>query len=156
MFWGESYGTTFSEERKREETNLRFLWKQLQKIQQLDPHPLSHSRPPQKRLIGNCRDYSTFLNAILRYQGVPARARCGFATYFQPDHYEDHWVCEYWHDQQERWVMVDAQLDPLQREKLGIAFDTFDLPQGQFLFGGEAWQLYREGKPIQESSEYTI
>jgi hypothetical protein len=76
---------------------------------------------------------------------VAARARCGFGTYFEPGHYEDHWVCEYWHPDEVRWVMVDAQLDTLQCDALGIDFDPLDLPPGRFLTGGEAWQLCRGG-----------
>src|SRR6516165_7569409 len=31
--------------------------------------------------------------------------------------FEDHWVCEYWNGAEERWVLVDAQLDELQQAK---------------------------------------
>ena len=84
------------------------------------------------------------LCAMLRHQGVPARARCGFARYFEPNHFEDHWVCECW--QGERWVMVDPQLDALQRDRLGISFDPLDVPDDQFLTGGKAWEMCRAGK----------
>jgi hypothetical protein len=30
------------------------------------------------------------LTSILRYQGIPARTRCGFGKYFLPGHFEDH------------------------------------------------------------------
>ena len=76
--------------------------------------PLTEERPPEKRLQGCCRDFSTFLASILRYKGIAARARCGFATYFGPGHYEDHWVCQYWEAGETRWVRADAQLDTLQ------------------------------------------
>jgi len=36
-----------------------------------------------------------------------------FGAYFEPDRYEDHWVCKYWTVDEGRWVMVDAQLDAL-------------------------------------------
>ena len=85
------------------------------------------------------------LTAMLRTQGVSARARCGFGTYFTPGHWEDHWVCEYWHSGEQRWVMVDAQLDALQREALGITFDPLDMPPGAFVLAGEAWQMCRRG-----------
>jgi hypothetical protein len=48
---------------------------------------------------------------MLQSQGKPARARCGFGRYFKAGWYEDHWICEYWNDEQGRWIMVDAQLD---------------------------------------------
>jgi hypothetical protein len=68
------------------------------------------------------------LCALLQYQGVPARARCGFGAHFMPGHYEDHWVYEYWKTDEGRWVMVDAQLGDFQRQALQIEFDSCDVP----------------------------
>jgi hypothetical protein len=143
-FWAERYGLTLSEERKQD-INLRFISKILGHVVELDNRPLIHARAFDKKFVGNCRDHSTLLCAILRHQGVSARARCGFGTYFTPDHYEDHWACEYWNMLQQRWVMVDAQLDQLQRETLNIQFDPLDVPPDQFITGGKAWQLCRSG-----------
>ena len=86
------------------------------------------------------------LAAMLQHQGVPARARCGFGAYFLPDHYEDHWVCEYWNAAQSRWILVDAQLDAFQRGVLKIQFDPLDVPRDQFIVGGKAWQMCRAGQ----------
>jgi hypothetical protein len=115
----------------------------LERILELDQHPITDARPLEKRLVGNCRDFSVLLTAMLQHQGVPARARCGFGRYFIPNHYEDHWVCEYWITGQNRWVFVDAQLDRLQCEKLSIQFDPLDVPRDQFIVGGKAWQMCR-------------
>jgi hypothetical protein len=82
---------------------------------------------------------------MLRHQGVPARARCGFGTYFLPDHYEDHWVCEYWNADESRWILVDPQLDDFQQKELKIQFDPLDVPRDQFVVGGQAWQMCRSG-----------
>ncbi|MEV4346750.1 hypothetical protein AB0J83_20020 [Actinoplanes sp. NPDC049596] len=87
-----------------------------------------------------CRGYSVLLAAMLRLHGVPAQARCGFATYFQPGWYESHWTVRYGDG---RWA--DPQLDDLQRDFLGITFDPLDLPAGAFLTGRQAWRLVREG-----------
>jgi hypothetical protein len=62
-----------------------------------------------------------------------------------PDHFEDHWVAEYWDAKQARWMMVDPQLDNFQREALGVTFDTLDMPAGRFVSGGRAWQMARRG-----------
>lgn len=118
----------------------------LQRIRELDDRPLTETRALEKRLVGNCRDFSLMLCAMLRHQGVPARARCGFATYFLPNHFEDHWICEYWNRKEQRWIMVDAQLDSFQRDKLGISFDPLDVPNERFLKGGKAWLLCRAQK----------
>jgi PAS domain-containing protein len=82
---------------------------------------------------------------MLRQRSIPARVRCGFATYFTARPYEDHWVCEYWLSTKTRWVHADAQLDRLHRDHLGIRFDCADLPGGAFLTAGQAWKLARTG-----------
>lgn len=145
IFWAERYGVQLSEERKQE-VQIRPVEPKLDRIFAIDPRPLTEARPPEQRLIGNCRDYSVLLAAMLQAHGVPARARCGFGTYFLPGHYEDHWMTEYWHAAEGRWVQVDGQLDALQQETLGITFDTLDMPPGQFVLGGQAWQMCRRGE----------
>ncbi|MBN2502993.1 MAG: transglutaminase domain-containing protein [Anaerolineales bacterium] len=145
IFWAERYGLKLDEARKQE-VNIRAINDKLERILELDDRPLTEARPLEKKLVGNCRDFSVTLCAMLRYKGIPARARCGFGRYFLPDHYEDHWVCEYWHAAEERWVMVDAQLDEFQQEQLKIDFDPLDVPAEQFWTGGKAWQVCRAGQ----------
>lgn len=145
VFWAEQYGIQLSAERKAE-VQLRWVNRQLAHILELDARPFHEPRPPEKRLVGNCRDFSVLLTTILRQQGVPARARCGFGRYFLPNHYEDHWVCEYWNSAQQRWILVDAQLDELQQRALKLPFDPLDVPRDQFIVGGQAWQLCRRGE----------
>jgi hypothetical protein len=149
--WAGRYGVVFSEERFNKDAQLREVSKQLKRIFELTDAPLTRERPPDIRLLGCCRDFSTLLTAILRHKGVPARARCGFATYFLPDRYEDHWICQYWNDTEKRCVTVDAQLDALQRNALGIKFDTTDMPEGLFLPAGRGWEMCREGKADPET-----
>jgi hypothetical protein len=144
VFWAERNGVTLDAAR-REEVNLRWVARQLARLIALDGRPLDEAREPERHLVGNCRDFSVLLTAILRHQGVPARARCGFGRYFMLNHYEDHWVCEYWSAEQARWVLVDAQLDALQRRVLAIPFDPLDVPRDQFTVGGEGWRLCRAG-----------
>jgi len=150
IFWAERYGVQLADEH-REQVRLRSVAQKLERIFALDPHPLTEAREPEKRLVGNCRDFSVMLAAILRHQGVPARARCGFGRYFLPDRFEDHWVCEIWHAAEKRWVLVDAQLDPLQVGALGIGFDPRDVPRDQFVVGGEAWRMCRTGQADPEA-----
>jgi len=145
IFWAGRYGEILSTRRK-EEVNIRTAEGKIARILEIEPAALTQARPLNQRLIGNCRDFSLLLAAFLKFKGVPARARCGFATYFIKGKFEDHWVVEYWHAQQQRWVMVDAQLDALQREYLRIQFDPLDMPVGQFLPAGQAWQLCRKGQ----------
>jgi hypothetical protein len=150
IFWAERYGVNLPDERKAE-VQLRPVIAKINRLLALDSRPLTQPRDPELRLVCNCRDFSLLLAAVLKEKGVPARARCGFGTYFLPGHFEDHWMTEYWQDDADlpgggRWVQVDAQLDDLQKDVLNISFDTLDMPPGQFVLAGEAWQMCRAGK----------
>ena len=145
VFWAERYGLKLSPEREAE-VQLRTMEKRLARTLELDPRPLNEARPLEKKLVGNCRDHTLLLVSMLRRQGVPARARCGFGAYFLPNHYEDHWVAEYWNQAQDRWILVDAQLDAFQCEAMKISFNPLDVPRDQFIVGGAAWQMCRSGQ----------
>jgi hypothetical protein len=144
-FWTERYGLNPPEERK-EEVQLRSMERRLARTLELDPNPLTIPRANEQKTIGNCRDFSVTLASLLQSKGIPARPRCGFATYFQPNDYGDHWVCEYWNEAEGRWVLVDAQLDELQKNALQIPFNTLDVPRDQFIVGGAAWRMCRSGQ----------
>ena len=65
---------------------------------------LINTRNNEEKILGNCRDTSVLLCAILRQNGIPARVRSGFATFFSPKKKYDHWLCEYWDKKKSRWV----------------------------------------------------
>lgn len=111
-----------------------------------DARPLDQARAPEGRLPGNCRHFSVLEAALLRAHGTPARARCGFGGYFGTGWFEDHWVGEYWDFGQQRWRLVDAQIDDVQQGWFQTGFDLTDVPRDQFLVGGEAWRRYRAGE----------
>jgi hypothetical protein len=144
VFWAERYGITLSEAQKQT-LNLRKLSEKLSLIHSTDPRPLISKREIHARQVGNCRDFSLLLTALLRHKGIPARCRCGFGRYFLPEHYEDHWVVEYWNEDEHHWAMVDPQLDAFQIKSLNIQFDPLNVPSDQFITGGQAWQLCRAG-----------
>jgi len=143
------YQTTFSEE-KRDEAHTRAVAAMLSRIHSLDAKPLTSLRERTNRMAAVCRHFSTLLTAILREQGVAARARCGFGAYFTPGKFEDHWVCEYWNAALGRWIIVDAQLDAIQREALRTDFDPLDVPRDRFIVAGDAWQMCRSGRVAAE------
>lgn len=122
------------------------LEKRLDQIFQKSDQALVCARPFDGRVVGTCRDYAVMICGMLRHKSLAARVRCGFAQYFVPGRYEDHWVCEYWRAGENRWARVDAQLDEVHRDHLGIAFDTSDLPDEAFVTALEAWDLVRAGK----------
>ncbi len=142
-FWTKQYAVTATETQKRH-VRTRLVSRILEVLLQGDPSPLTAMRPLDKRFFGNCRDFSVLLCSMLRSKGIPARARCGFGTYFWHGRFEDHWICEYWTGA--RWARVDAQLDEVQRKVLGIDFDTLDIPAGEFVNASEAWVLCRSGE----------
>jgi hypothetical protein len=110
-----------------------------------DPRPLVEPRPPARRLAGSCRHFTLVAVAARRAQGIPARARCGFARYFTPGRHGDHWVAEYWNAAAARWVLADAQLGPELCQDFGVAFDPDDVPREEFVVAGDAWIRCREG-----------
>lgn len=145
IFWAGRYGLALSEARKGE-VSLRRLDQKLDRVLELDGSRLTQARPLERRLVGNCRDFSVVMTAFLRAVGIPARARCGFGTYFLPDHFEDHWVCEYWNSGAGRWILADAQLDALMTATLKLDFDPLDVPRDRFVVGGAAWRMCRRGE----------
>src|SRR5262249_23063596 len=99
--------------------------------------------PPARRAVGVCRHFTLLLVAILRHKGYAARSRCGFGGYFEKGRYLDHWVGECWNAGEKRWVLVDAQLDDVQRRLVKIEVDPLDVPRDRFLVAGDAWSLCR-------------
>lgn len=144
-FMAPAYGVTVSPERASE-SHIRHVDEMLDRIFELDPSPLTVARPPERRLVGVCHHFSLLFVAMLRAQGIPARYRQGFGTYFNPPNVEEHVVGEYWNAQESRWILVDPQLDDVWRRALGFDFDPLDVPHDRFIIAGDAWQRCRAGK----------
>lgn len=145
--WAESYGLDLTAERSAE-LHLRTMPQMVARILELNPAPLTTTRPTTQRLVGICRDFALFLVAMLRHQGIPARLRVGFGGYFntKKPRFWDHRITEYWNAQQGRWILVDPQIDEVQRAAKQIHFDTLDVSvDSPFHFAGYAWQLCRRG-----------
>ena len=113
----------------------------IKSILELDPAPLTTAREPDRRVVGTCRHFAVIACSFLRHQGIPARVRCGFATYFQPGQALDHWITEYRSRSGDRWVRVDPEIlggQVLERPER--------LQSGEFLSGSEAWSAFRRGE----------
>lgn len=159
--WVGHYGAEYKKEHEYPQ-NTAYMQDLLDKALELDNSSLSIPRHPRDRVIACCREFATLMTAFLRAKGIPARSRCGFAVYFGwGGNYEDHWICEYWDGS--RWIMTDPQLDPFQQGTLQNwarngggpltvpedrirTFNPRRLRPGEFLSGGEAWMLCRNGK----------
>ena len=138
------YGVTLTEER-RASVHVRPAAALLERILAEDSRPLTVAREPAERLPGNCRHFTVLAVAMLRAQGTPARARCGFGGYFGSGMFEDHWVCEYWGEAGRGWKLADAQIDDVQLKLFDVDFDLMDVPRDKFLVAGDAWRLCRDG-----------
>ena len=138
------YGVDVPEQRAHE-IHHRSVHDMLTAVLTLDGAPLASTRPPERRLFTRCGGFTRLLVAGLRVRGTPARARCGFAGYFNPGNLEDHWVGEVWDADEARWRLIDAQLDEVWRERLGIDDDVLDISRDRFLVAADAWRRCRAG-----------
>ena len=127
-------------EARQGERNLRPAARILGALLALNPVPVGAGRPPGQRVVGTCRHFALLSCAFLRYRGISARVRCGFATYFQSGQGLDHWITEY-QNGDGRWVRIDSEI-------LGgtVLDHPEDLRPGEFLSGGEAWAAFRRGE----------
>jgi hypothetical protein len=131
----------FAPARPASEASLRRVDDLLDALLEHDDRPLCEAREPANRLMGTCRSYAIVACAILRQHRTAARLRVGFADYFAPGFWEDHWVCEY-HDGS-AWQLLDAELSAEIRQQFGITFDPADVPRDRFLAAGPAWLALR-------------
>jgi excinuclease ABC subunit A len=146
--WEDAYNLDIPRERHRE-IYLRTVPEMLKRILELDPSSVIVKRPPQKRKVSLCRDFAVLLVSMLRYQGVPARVRVGFAGYYRAEtpRYWDHRIAEYWNKGLNRWVLVDAMTEKPILERLRFKIDPLNIDSSsQFMLAGEVWQKCRTGK----------
>ena len=86
----------------------RTVFEILQKLHNKSKKCLTEPRSPQERVIVTCRGFTLLLTSILRHQGVPARARAGFAPYIVQGVNIDHFICEYYDELKQDWILLDA------------------------------------------------
>ena len=126
------------------EIDTRYADAMLARLAELAGPPLTAGRPARQRLVGCCRDFTVLFLAIARHQGVPARARVGFAGYFVPGWFVDHVVAEVWDAGQQRWRLVDPELaDGHTGGSDPSPVDPLDVPASRFLTGPRAWRACR-------------
>lgn len=121
------------------EANTRYIEQILEIIIKRNDSPLSITREPNSRFVGSCRDFALLTCSILRAKGIPARLRCGFATYFHDDWFPDHWVCEYWDLSSKAWRLVDSELGEEEKDYYHVDFDHINISRENFLVAGKVW-----------------
>lgn len=129
----------------RNDPQIRPAAAMIARILELDASPLIEHRPPLKRFLGNCRHFATLSCALFRHKGIPARVRAGFAGYFAPNTWSDHWIIEYWRSSDERWVRVDPQYSDKFLQQLHPNETSESLAQSMYWSGGETWLRCRRG-----------
>lgn len=141
------FGCALPESRYRQEAETRYISDIIDTITDYDAAELTAPRRPLDRFAGTCRDFALLHCSLLRHTGTPARIRCGYATYFAPGFYDDHWVTEY-HDPYRGWTLADPQLvpDPRIEDAYDTDFDPLDVPRDRFLPAGECWRRCRTGE----------
>jgi len=92
-----------------------------------DSRGLVKDRKPQDRLVLGCRDYAILLASIVKYRGIPARVRCGHATYIIPGFHASHTICEVWNENDKRWMLVDPGMNMVDfgRDKFDFSNDVW-------------------------------
>lgn len=136
-------GLTFPPERLAD-IDSRWTSRILARLQERDPAPLDRPREVDACFVGCCRDFTLLFVAAAREHGLAARSRVGFAPYLYDGWAFDHVVAEYWHDDDERWVRVDAQVDPAH-----CVADVADLgtgPGSPFRTASHVWLDHRAGR----------
>jgi formylglycine-generating enzyme required for sulfatase activity len=92
-----------------------------------DSRGLVKDRKPENQLVLACRENAILLASILKYRGIPARVRGGYATYLIPDFHTNHAICEVWNENDRRWMLVDPSTGMI------------DFSRDKFDFGNDAW-----------------
>jgi Transglutaminase-like superfamily len=129
------------------EIDTRYAADMLARLARLASQPLASPRTTSQRVVGCCRDFTVLFVTIARAHGIAARARVGFATYFDPGWYIDHVVAEVWDPDRDGWRLVDPELgDDHMSAADGARVDPEDLTTGQFLTGPAAWRACRSGR----------
>ncbi|MBI4836304.1 MAG: transglutaminase domain-containing protein [Candidatus Abawacabacteria bacterium] len=111
----------------------------LAELYRRDPRGIVADRAVENKLVVTCRYVAILMASILKAKGIPARVRAGHAPYFSFCHQMniscDHWLNEYWHEKEKRWVIIDVD------GSLSLAedFDPYDMPAGKFDFPAPAW-----------------
>jgi hypothetical protein len=123
----EKYAHVLPEGRAREDADFYSVNDMLRELVVRNPQGLTVEREPAQRLILSCRFHAMFLVSMMKYHGVPARVRVGFAGYLAPEsgkHY-DHWISEIWNGQESRWMFVDPDVKRIDLDDFELAQDVW-------------------------------
>lgn len=103
------------------------------------------NRAVKEKIVVTCRYVSVLMCAILKSKDIPCRSRAGFFSYW-PDVKEssDHWINEYWNEDEGRWTAFDA--DGFYPFETLLGFSQYDIPKDKFAKAADVWLGIREGR----------
>lgn len=128
--------------RQPEDDNLPTTAAMLAELYRRDSRGLVADRRVEDKLALTCRYDAILVASILKSKNIPARVRSGFAPYLEPRQSDDHWINQYWSDDEERWVTIDVDGSISHIGDL----DLYDIPQAEFDWPAKAWLDVRSGK----------
>lgn len=109
----------------------------------LDERGFTHARENKDKVIITCRYASILLASILKAKGYSARVRSGFGKYFYEDKYIDHWLVEYYNEEKEKWILVDADVI---NSSMFKNYKNTDVNRSYYYTAAQAWLEVRRGK----------
>jgi formylglycine-generating enzyme required for sulfatase activity len=128
----ENYREQIPKERWNESLKYPTVKSALEGLLSYDSRGLVKDRKVKDRLVLICRDNATLLASILKYRGIPARVRYGFAPYLIPGFHSFHIICEVWNEKDERWMLVDPSADRI------------DFTREEFDFSNDVWSKMQQ------------
>ena len=142
--WRTAYGVEVSEDRLREP----LIWSFADKLVFLNNRGFKHvseKKNPEEKMIGICRTSRSPRRHFVEKPAFPPELDADSPLILSRKIHRPLGL-EYWNEDQQRWVMVDAQLDELQQKALQITFDPLDVGETDFINGPRAWIMCRAGK----------
>jgi len=123
----DNYRELIPKERWNESLKYPTVKSALEGLLSYDSRGLVKDRKPENRLMLICRDNALLLASILKYRGIPARVRYGFAPYLLTGFHSNHVICEVWNEKDNRWMLVDPSADRI------------DFNREEFDFSNDVW-----------------
>lgn len=99
-----------------------------------DKRGLINDRKVEDMIVVTCRYVSVLTASILKAKGYSVRVRSGFAPWIRKTEACDHWICQYYNNDEERWVDYD------------VDEEIHDDPSKKLIMAAEAWLDVRAGK----------
>lgn len=121
------YNELISNERFNEYIKYPTVKSILESLLSYDSSGLVSDRKPENRLVLICQQNAILLASILKYRGIPARVRYGFAPYLIPGFHTTHVICEVWNEKESRWMLVDPTTNMIdfRREEFDFSNDVW-------------------------------